>query len=144
MPVSLSSPSMPVILSGAIDFTPDVSGNDGPTTSFFYAGKLPAGLTFNNSTGQLSGTPTETGTFKGAIMAVDKDGSASLAITLALDALTPPVEAPYYYPVGRASTNLTPDPTGPKEPSLGRQTITISNGQFISTGGSANRVTVRA
>jgi hypothetical protein len=37
-------------------------------TSYSIAGTLPAGVTLNTSTGVLSGTPTETGTFAGLVV----------------------------------------------------------------------------
>jgi alpha-tubulin suppressor-like RCC1 family protein/PKD repeat protein len=41
------------------------------------AGTLPAGLTLNSSTGVISGTPAETGTFTFTVMAIDANGETA-------------------------------------------------------------------
>lgn len=61
-----------------------VTPTDGdPITLYALNGTLPAGLSFNSTTGVLSGTPTQTGTFSFTATATDKDGvSNSDAFTL--------------------------------------------------------------
>jgi hypothetical protein len=50
-----------------------VSGGAGGPYTFTVVGKLPAGLTLNTSTGAVTGTPTQTGTF--SIQATDSQGN---------------------------------------------------------------------
>ncbi|HLM62294.1 MAG TPA: choice-of-anchor Q domain-containing protein, partial [Pyrinomonadaceae bacterium] len=62
-----------------IEFAGD--GNQTPEsfTAFTYSvasGSLPPGLTLNPNTGELSGTPTQTGNFAFTILATDADGTA--------------------------------------------------------------------
>jgi hypothetical protein len=52
--------------------TPSVSGGTGPYTFSIATGSLPAGLSLNNSTGAITGTPTATGTF--TIQVKDSNG----------------------------------------------------------------------
>jgi uncharacterized repeat protein (TIGR03803 family) len=53
-------------------------------TSYGLIGTLPTGLTFNSSTGQITGSATQTGTFDLTVTAsnIDGTGSASLVITV--------------------------------------------------------------
>ena len=63
-------------------------------TSYTLSGTLPAGLSFNATTGVLSGTPTATGTYTLAATARDKDGlSNSDGFTLTINDL-PDTTAP--------------------------------------------------
>ncbi|QFR42695.1 Ig domain-containing protein [Sulfurimonas xiamenensis] len=48
-----------------------------PIISYALSGTLPAGLSFNTTTGILSGTPTESGTFTLSVTAQDKDGTSN-------------------------------------------------------------------
>jgi uncharacterized delta-60 repeat protein len=50
------------------------TGGVGPVSFSTSAGRLPNGVTLNSSTGLLSGTPTETGTFDFTIEASDQNG----------------------------------------------------------------------
>ena len=62
-----------------------------PAASFALGyGNLPAGLSLS-STGILSGTPTQSGTFSGTINAVSRVGSASQPFTITVNYPTPPV-----------------------------------------------------
>lgn len=61
--------------------------NGDAVTAYTLSGTLPTGVTFNNSTGVLSGTPTQTGTFNLSVTATDNDGvSNSDAFTLTVSA----------------------------------------------------------
>jgi hypothetical protein len=62
----------------AYSFTPTVTGGDPPYSFALQSGTLPDGLNLNSSTGEISGTPTEDGTFAGVVVRVT-DGSLSTA-----------------------------------------------------------------
>jgi hypothetical protein len=64
----------------AYSFKPTASDSDGDTLTYSVANQ-PAWMSINSSTGQLSGTPTATGTFANITISVSdgKGGSASLA-----------------------------------------------------------------
>ncbi|MBE9608077.1 Ig domain-containing protein [Chitinilyticum piscinae] len=67
--------------------------NGDPVTGYTLGGTLPAGLSFNSSTGVLSGTPSAAATASLTLSARDKDGvsnSDSFVLTIAA-ALVPPV-----------------------------------------------------
>ncbi|MCK9371771.1 MAG: putative Ig domain-containing protein [Sulfuricurvum sp.] len=84
-------------------FTLNISGNVTRTEndsilSYALNGTLPTGLSFNTSTGTLSGTPTQTGTFSFTATATDKDGTSNadpfiLTITSAATGTVPELPA---------------------------------------------------
>lgn len=51
--------------------------NGDPILSYSLSGSLPSGLVFNETTGTLSGTPTQIGTFSLSVSATDKDGTSN-------------------------------------------------------------------
>ncbi|MDD4151218.1 MAG: putative Ig domain-containing protein, partial [Candidatus Gracilibacteria bacterium] len=68
--------------------------NGDPISTYTLTGALPTGVTFNSTTGLLSGTPTQTGTFNLSVTATDNDGiSNSDAFTLTV-AAAPEVQVP--------------------------------------------------
>lgn len=87
-------PMSKIILSGtppaavtgtAYSFIPTTAGGRNPIT-YSFVGTLPTGLSINSSTGEISGTPSATGTTNGIIRATGGDGivgdlSISLSIT---------------------------------------------------------------
>jgi hypothetical protein len=86
--VSVASVAPPLAISGipaagvvgtAYSFTPVVTGGSG-TKAFSLIGTVPAGLTFSNTTGALTGTPTAAGTTTLSIAVTDgSGGSATLS-----------------------------------------------------------------
>jgi N,N-dimethylformamidase beta subunit-like, C-terminal/Putative Ig domain/D-glucuronyl C5-epimerase, beta-sandwich domain len=63
-----------------------VSGGQGPYNWSISNGNLPAGLTLNNTTGELSGSATNTGSFSFEVTITDAAGSSiSSAFTVAVD-----------------------------------------------------------
>ncbi len=67
------------------------TSNASPRTSWNITG-LPAGLSFNNATGQVTGTPTTTGLFTAAMTASFQDGTTdnvNLALRIARPAASP-------------------------------------------------------
>lgn len=59
----------------AYTFSPTVTGGTTPYTYLNYTGTLPAGMGFNTSTGAITGTPTEEGTFYPTITVIDATGA---------------------------------------------------------------------
>lgn len=83
-------------------FTPTTKNAAGTVTWELTAGSLPAGLSFSSTTGKISGTPTNVGTWSGIVVrATDSKGgttlTAPLTITVALDG----------QPIGLATSDLT-------------------------------------
>ena len=56
-----------------ISYTPSASDPDGDTLTWTYSG-LPPGLAFDSSSGQVSGSPTQAGTFTVSVMVSDGNG----------------------------------------------------------------------
>ncbi len=61
-----------------------------PITYTITAGALPAGLSLSATTGELSGTPTVSGTFNFTVQAANSAGSDSQAYSLTISPLSPP------------------------------------------------------
>lgn len=85
-PVVSGTPSTTATMGAAWSFRPTGSDPDGDAITWSIANK-PAGATFSTSTGQLSWTPTATGTWSGILVtATDSKGAAaslpSFAITV--------------------------------------------------------------
>jgi hypothetical protein len=85
-------------------------------TAYTLTGALPTGLSFNSTTGVLSGTPTQAGTFPMSVTATDNDGASNS------DSFTITVNAP----------DTTPDAFD----------ITDMTGQALSTAVTTNAVTI--
>jgi len=89
--------SPPVISSAATasgtltaPFFYQITASENPT-NYGVVGILPTGINFNGTTGELSGLPTETGTFPLTISATNSKGSNSQALSLTIS--TDPVTA---------------------------------------------------
>lgn len=61
-----------------------------PISFSVIAGALPAGVTLNPTTGEISGVPTESGTFNFMAEATNAAGSATRAYTLMISGVSPP------------------------------------------------------
>jgi hypothetical protein len=123
----IPQPTVPIIVSGtapagtegvAYSYTFSASGGDGgPYTWSLASGSLPAGLTLNTSTGEVSGTPTTPGASAFVMRATDGDGasgdSAPQSITVAAetDPLWASVLALLHFDGADGSTTFT-DQTG--------------------------------
>jgi hypothetical protein len=85
----------------------NISGGKTPITFAITEGALPAGLTINAATGQISGTPTGSGTFTFTITATDANGvktSVTLAITINKPVVEYSIENFAYALTGTAAT----------------------------------------
>lgn len=73
-------------------FTPTVTGGFGTKTFSIQTGAVPAGLTLNTSTGQLSGTPTTVGVSSGIVMrVVDQAGTIADLPAFSITVVAAPV-----------------------------------------------------
>jgi sugar lactone lactonase YvrE len=83
---------------------------------YSYTGTIPPGLTFNNYTGAITGTPTSSGSYSIVVTAASTSGNNSplttvaFTITTPLPALSYP-SSPYVYATG-AAVSITPTSTG--------------------------------
>ena len=87
--ISLGTPMPPGVTSPptasgtlGVPFTYQITANISPTS--FAATGLPPGLTVNTSSGLISGTPTEAGTFKTTVSAKSATETATLEVTITI------------------------------------------------------------
>ncbi|GAA2227215.1 putative Ig domain-containing protein [Herbiconiux moechotypicola] len=92
-------------------FSVTASGAPAPTISIV-AGSLPTGLTLDPRTHQLSGTPTEWGTFRFRIEAKNALGTDSRFYALVIEEGTPTPATPTPTPTPSPSASATPDDGG--------------------------------
>jgi hypothetical protein len=99
---SLSSTSQTVIQNSAIS-TVSSTSTGGAIASYAISPAAPTGLTFNTSTGQLSGTPTQTQSATPyTITATNTAGSATRTFTLTVNKAT---QSALTFALSRASKN---------------------------------------
>ena len=95
---SLTSPGFPAGEVGvAYDISPSVSGGTGPYTWSTVGGPLPAGLSLDSSTGEISGVPTAAGSATFLLVAEDtlsQDAVESESIAIAVDPTITSTPAP--------------------------------------------------
>jgi hypothetical protein len=134
---TLSSSSQSVIVNSAIT-TVTNTPTGGTIASYAISPAAPSGLTFSNSTGQLSGTPTSTqGSTAYTITATNATGSATRTFTLTV------TTAPSKLVISRASVGTTTGVPFSTQPQIAIQdanseTVTTSSAVVtatISTGG---------
>jgi hypothetical protein len=90
--VSISPATLPNgIISTAYSQTLSVTGLSGTPTWSVSAGALPAGLSLNASTGEISGTPTALGSSTFTIQVTDGTCSASQVYTITISPLCPAI-----------------------------------------------------
>jgi gliding motility-associated-like protein len=109
-----------------------------PTGGYFIDANLPAGLTFNSNTGEISGTPTQTSpatTYKVTAYNGIESNSANVTIQV-----TPPVakiayNTPNTYTGGTAITQLVPTAANIAAPAYSSTSTTIVSGGFNNLSG---------
>lgn len=74
-----------------VPFSYTIVSTGGTTPLTFSASPVPPGLTFNASTGVISGTPTVTGTTNIALAASNSAGSTTATLKLSVTATPPPI-----------------------------------------------------
>lgn len=94
-PVPVITVSGPATATALQAFTYQIQANNSPTS--YDASGLPAGLSINNSTGLISGTPTTPGSYTVGLTASNAggDGTATLALTVNPDPNAPVIAGPF-------------------------------------------------
>ncbi len=107
-------------------------------TGGYYAGSaLPPGLTLNNTTGVISGTPTMLSAAKSyAVTAYNANGSASTTVTIKVDNMPPIVNygGPWAFAAGTPITPLSPASTVVTPPGYAATAIQVGSGFLEPTG----------
>ena len=102
-PPNITTPSLPNgSFNNFYNQTLNVSGGIAPLTWGVISGGLPTGLTLNGSSGQISGTATQTGAFNFTVQVTDAiPQSDTQALSITITAPTPPaITAPSSLPNG--------------------------------------------
>jgi hypothetical protein len=111
--LSYASPQVFTIGTPIAPLNPTVNG---AVDSYSVNPALPAGLTLNGTSGQISGTPTTvTATANYTVSAQNDYGSATFVLTITVRPLAPSAlsyASPQTYPAGSAITPLNPTVTG--------------------------------
>jgi sugar lactone lactonase YvrE len=106
-------------------------------TGYSISPALPAGLTFNETTGLISGTPTTGSTSTNyTVTAVNEAGTSTTTLNITINAVLPAPSISYTtpsaYAVGSAVTPLTPTNTGGAVPASTPATVTTLAGSGSS------------
>lgn len=107
-----------------------------PAPTYTVEGDLPPGLTIDEVTGVISGTPTTSGTFTFTVIADnldDEDSSETYTVTIA-DA--PPVSSPPVTPPEDSTPPTASAPSAPVPTAPGGGDDSSTGGQLPATGGS--------
>ncbi|MFN8273799.1 MAG: putative Ig domain-containing protein [Flavobacteriaceae bacterium] len=111
--LSYTSPNVFTLGSAIASLSPTISGN---VTSFSIAPALPAGLSFNTSTGVISGTPTAvSATAIYTVTATNSGGSTSFGVSITVNDVAPNTltyPSPNVFTVGSAIASLVPSISG--------------------------------
>ena len=133
LPVISYSPSTNTYSVGATIATLTPTNTGGLATSWSISAPLPAGLSFDTSTGKISGTPTATAATKTyTITATNATGSATAMVTITVNSTAPNISyspGTVSYSVGGTITPATPTNTGGAA-----STWTITAGGSLPTG----------
>lgn len=113
--LSYTTPNVFVLGSSIQNLTPTLSG--GAATNYSISPALPAGVSFNATTGVISGTPTALSTSTNyTVTASNSGGNTTANISITVVSVLPPSSlsyaTPQNYRVGVAISNLTPTISG--------------------------------
>ena len=103
-PLSITTTALPFAVTGTVsNQTLSAAGGLSPYAWTIMSGTLPTGLSLNASTGEISGTPTATGTFNFTVKATDANASFATR-TLTVDVYAPLVVDTASLPTGSVGT----------------------------------------
>ncbi len=106
-----------------------------PTGGYYINPALPLGLSFNNTTGTISGTPVAASPATNyTITAYNSFGSNSTTINITVNAVTMSYAGPKTYVAGTAITPLSPTGGGAAAPAYSTSTTTLGSGFNIPAG----------
>ena len=106
-----------------------------PTGGYYINPALPLGLSFNNTTGTISGTPLAASPATNyTITAYNQYGGNSKTITITVNAVTMTYAGPQTYVAGSAITPLSPTGGGAAAPAYSTSTTTLGSGFNIPAG----------
>jgi hypothetical protein len=89
IPTGLKYSSNPIIYQQGVAITPNTPSSSGGVVSYSISPALPAGLSFNTTTGVITGTPTAaTAGASYTVMATNPAGSATVALVMAVSNTT--------------------------------------------------------
>ncbi|MBS7788336.1 putative Ig domain-containing protein, partial [Flavobacterium sp. CYK-55] len=107
------SPNVFTVGSSIVNLVPSFSGN---VTSFSIAPALPSGLSFDTTSGVISGAPTEvSATSIYTVTAFNSGGSTSFGVSITVNDVAPSAlsyNSPNVFTVGSPIVNLVPSFTG--------------------------------
>ena len=153
---SITGPAtLPTPWTAGNPYTPTTVTATGGTTAYKWAASgLPTGLTINQNTGVISGTPSTAGTYSSAVVTMTDAAGATATITYSI-VINPALVGPTTLPIGEQNVpyNYTVPASGGTPPYTWTTTgtnlpagLTISTAGLISgtpTGASSNTVTLK-
>ncbi|HEX9981561.1 MAG TPA: putative Ig domain-containing protein [Flavobacterium sp.] len=111
--LSYTSPVTFIVGMPIVSLTPTVTGN---VSSYSIIPSLPAGLTFNTATGQISGTPSAvTAMATYTVTATNSGGTASFGVVITVSETAPTAlsySSPHVFTIGSEIIALNPSVTG--------------------------------
>ena len=117
------------------DYGKNAVKNLPPTGGFYISPELPLGLSFNNTTGKISGTPIAASPATVyTVTAYNQYGSNSASLTITVAAATMSYASPKTYVAGTAIAPLSPTGSGTAAPGYSVNTMTLGSGFNIPAG----------
>ncbi|MHA3775303.1 DUF1800 family protein [Verrucomicrobiota bacterium sgz303538] len=111
VPPQITSETEVLLLKGSGPYTYQIAASGNPTS--FSAANLPPGWTFNSTTGVISGTPTQVGSWQVALTAVNTYGSGSAILELSVIDTGGAITREYWGSVNGTSVADIPVSTAP-------------------------------